>query len=105
MFLFLFPNVFRNSTTCYLDFWGHISLVPKEKASIPTATTESVLKTSVTGAKQEIDVRKMGIPNEFSQTKVPQGCELIIMEIRRTLVDMLLDTDPKIHKHLVIGEG
>ena len=37
----------------------------------------------------------MGITNAFDQTKVPQGDERIMMNIRGALVDMLLEIDPE----------
>ena len=79
--------------------------VPKEKASIRTVTTESMLMTSIVDTKQERDAVPMGIPSAFSQTKVPQGDERFVIKIRGALVDMILETDPDKCKDFVIDEG
>ena len=71
------------------------SFVPREKSLIPAVTTEFVLMISVREAKQERDIMLMDIPNGFVQTKVPQGDEIIIMEIRGALLCMLLCVDPE----------
>ena len=81
------------------------SCVPKGKTSIPAMTTESVLITSVADSKKERCVMLMNNPNSFVQTKVPQGDERIIMNVRGELVDMLLKIDPEKYKDFVIGEG
>ena len=81
------------------------SHIPREKASRPTVTTESVLMTRVIDAKQDIDVMSMDVPSAFVQTESPQGDERIIMKIRGALVDILLEIDPEKHKDFAIGEG
>ena len=55
-----------------------------------------MLITGVIEAKQKRDVMTLDIPNAFVQTAVPQGKtdEEIIMKIRGTLVDMLIDICP-----------
>ena len=63
----------------------------KEESLIPTVTTESVLITSVTYAKQERDTITIGIPNVLTQYEVPKGDERIMMKIRRALSDMLVE--------------
>ena len=65
----------------------HINCIPKEKHSIPTVTTKHVIITSVIDTKQK--------NTSFFQTKVPQGDERIIVNIRGALVDMLLEIDPE----------
>ena len=47
----------------------------------------------------------MVILSVFVQTKVTQGDERIIIEIRGALVNMLLEIDSETHKDFVIGEG
>ena len=53
----------------------------------------------MTDAKQERDVMKIGIPNEFVQTELPQVYERIMMKIRGALIDMLLEIDPESTKN------
>ena len=72
-----------------------ISRVSREKASIPMVTTDSALITRVKDSKQEKDIMSKEISNAFSQTKVLQGDERIIMKIRGVLVDTLLDVFPE----------
>ena len=55
--------------------------VPKEKASIPTVTSELVLITSTIDAQQERDTIPMDIRNAFGQTKVPQDDKRTIMNV------------------------
>jgi hypothetical protein len=68
----------------------------REEAASPTAMTESHLITAVIDAKQGRDVMTADIPNAFVQTEVEQRSdgEKIIMKIRGTLVDMLVDISP-----------
>ena len=68
----------------------HRSCIPKEEASSPTVTTESVLITNVIYIKQEKHAMPMDTPNYFSQTEVPQGDAGV---------------DPEKHKHFVIRES
>ena len=58
--------------------------------------------TIVIGAKKEKDDVSMDIPNALSQTKVPQGDERIIMNIREDLVGILLDVHPGKFKNFVM---
>ena len=46
----------------------------------------------------------MEILNSLTQTKVPQGNELIIMSIRGDLVCILLDVEPEEWTQIAIGE-
>ena len=78
---------------------------PKEDTSIPNATTESVLITSVVGAKQERGAMMCGTQNSFAQTEVPQSGEIIIMKIRGALSGVLLEIDPDKHQYFVFGRG
>ena len=71
------------------------SYIPKEEVSSPMVTTESMLTNSVIDAKQEREVVAMGIPNAFTQTKVPQGDIRIVMKSRGALAHMLLEIDPE----------
>ena len=57
------------------------SYIPKEEASSPTVTTESVLITSVIDSKQEIDVMSIDVPNAFVQTEIPPSDKRVIMKI------------------------
>ena len=79
---------------------------PKEEAASPTAATYSIFVTATIDAKQNRDVMTLDIPNAFVQTEVPQkkGDEKIIMKIRGSLVDMLLEISPGTYEDYVVYE-
>ena len=80
--------------------------IPKEAASSPTVAKESVLITGVVEAKQRRDVMTLDIPNAFVQTDVPdKDGEKIIMKIRGSLVDILLEIDEEKYKDFIIYRG
>ena len=80
--------------------------IPKEAASSPTVAKESVLITGVVEAKQRRDVMTLDIPNAFVQTEVPdEDGEKIIMKIRGSLVDILLEIDEEKYRDFVIYRG
>jgi Reverse transcriptase (RNA-dependent DNA polymerase) len=79
----------------------------REEAASPTALTESNLITAVIDAKQGRDVMTADIPNAFVQTEIEEkkNGEKIIMKIRGTLVDMLVDIAPHEYTNFVRHEG
>jgi hypothetical protein len=79
--------------------------IPREEATSPTASTESILMTAVIDAKQERDVMTLDVPNAFVQTPIPQSGDKIIMKIRGRLVDILLEISPGVYDEHVTKEG
>jgi hypothetical protein len=79
----------------------------RDEAASPTASTESIIITSVIDAKQRRDVMTADIPNAFVQT--PLGAkavgERITMKIRGPLVDMLEELSPEVYSKFVVYEG
>ena len=79
----------------------------RDEAASPTASTESIIITSVIDAKQHRDVMTADIPNAFVQT--PLGAkavgERITMKIRGPLVDMLEELSPEVYSKFVVYEG
>jgi hypothetical protein len=59
----------------------------------------------VLDAKQGRDVMTLDVPNAFVQTPIPQGGDKIIMKIRGSLVDILLEICPGVYDDYVIHEG
>ena len=81
----------------------------RDEAASPTAMTESILITATIDAKQNRDVMTADIPNAFVQTDVDQKNhikgERIIMKIRGSLVDMLVEIAPEVYYDFVVYEG
>jgi rRNA-processing protein FCF1 len=81
----------------------------RDEAASPTAITESILITATIDAKLNQDVMTADIPIAFVQTDVDprhhtKG-EQIIMKIRGTLVDMLVEIAPEVYIDFVVYEG
>jgi hypothetical protein len=78
-----------------------------DEAASPTASTESIIISSVIDAKQHRDVMTADIPNAFVQT--PLGAkavgEQITMKIRGPLVDMLEELSPEVYSKFVVYKG
>jgi hypothetical protein len=79
--------------------------VAREEATSPTAATDAILITGVIDAKQRRDVMTLDVPNAFVQTPIPQSGEKIIMKIRGSLVDILLEICPGVYDDFVVYEG
>lgn len=71
--------------------------IPKEEASSPIVSTDSVLIAGVIEEKQGRDVMMIDMPNAFAQTVLPEDDEKVIMKIRGRLVDTLAAIDPDKH--------
>ncbi|KAL7571930.1 hypothetical protein ACA910_006562 [Epithemia clementina (nom. ined.)] len=78
----------------------------KETAS-PTVATEAILLTVMVDAHESRDVMIADIPNAFTQTPMPKAekGERLIIKIRGTLVNMLVEMNPKIYKEQVVIEA
>ncbi|KAL7570585.1 hypothetical protein ACA910_017636 [Epithemia clementina (nom. ined.)] len=80
----------------------------REETASPTAATEAILLTVIIDAHESRDVMIADIPNAFIQTPMPKANkgERVIMKIRGSLVDMLVEMSPEIyHEHVVIEAG
>ena len=77
----------------------------REEAASPTASTDSIIITSIIDAKQERDVMTSDVPNAFVQTDIPVSGEMVVMKIRGALVDMLVDMCPEKYQDYVIMHG
>jgi hypothetical protein len=79
--------------------------IAREEATSPTAATDAILITGVIDAKQKRDVMTLDVPNAFVQTPIPKSGDKIIMKIRGSLVDILLEICPGVYDEYVIYEG
>lgn len=81
--------------------------IDQEDAASPTAMTESILITATIDAKQNRDVMTSDIPNAFVQTEidVAEIGKRIIMKIRGSLFDMLVEIAPEIYASYVVIEN
>ncbi|KAL7562162.1 hypothetical protein ACA910_020358 [Epithemia clementina (nom. ined.)] len=80
----------------------------REETASPTAATEAILLTVIVDAHESRDVMIADIPNAFIQTPMPKANkgERVIMKIRGSLVDMLVEMSPEIYQeHVVIEAG
>ena len=82
--------------------------VMREKAASPTVISESVFITSTIDAKENRDVMTYDVPNAFVQTEIKEQeiGERIIMKIRGTLLEILVEIDPeKYDKYVELENG
>jgi hypothetical protein len=79
--------------------------IEREAAASPTASTDSIIITSIIDAKQERDVMTSDVPNAFVQTDIPHTDEMVVMKIRGVLVDMLVDMCPEVYADHVVMHG
>ena len=79
--------------------------IAREEATSPTAATDAILITGVIDAKQGRDVMTLDVPNAFVQTPIPHSGEKVIMKIRGSLVDILLEICPGVYDNYVVYEG
>ena len=80
--------------------------IDRDEAASPTASTDSILLTSVIDAKQGRDVMTADVPNAFVQCRVTEiNGERIVMKIRGDLVDILLELDPTLYGEHVVHVG
>jgi hypothetical protein len=81
--------------------------VGRDEAASPTAAIDSIIITSVIDAKEGRDIMTVDIPNAFVQIGVdPKNKEeRIIIKIRGTLVDMLLELNYEKYSPFVVNEG
>jgi hypothetical protein len=79
----------------------------RDEAVSPTAVTESIIITSVIDTKEGWDIMTVDIPNTFVQTGFDSKNkeERIIMKIRGTLVEMLLEVNYEKYSPFVLNEG
>ena len=79
--------------------------IPKEEASSPTTSMESILITGTIDAKQGQDILTADIPNAFVQTPLSSNDkEKIIMKIRGELVNIIVNMDEVNYKQFVSYE-
>ncbi len=71
--------------------------ITREDASSPTVSAEAVMFTCVIGALEERDVAVVDIPNAFFQTVIKHKEHHVIVHIRGTLVDILVNIAPHIY--------
>jgi hypothetical protein len=67
--------------------------------------SSNILITGVIYAKQQRDVMTLDVPNAYVQTPIPQTGDKIIMKIRGSLVDILIEICPGIYDEYVVEEG
>jgi len=81
--------------------------VVRDKAASPTVISESVFITSCIDAKENRDVMTCDIPNAFVQTEIQNQeiGERIIMKIRGTLLEILVQMYPEKYSGYVVEEG
>eukprot|EP00978_Attheya_sp_CCMP212_P013887 scaffold34981_cov50-Attheya_sp.AAC.2 len=79
--------------------------IEREDAASPTASTDSIIITSVIDAKQNRDVMISDVPNACVQTEIDQSGEKVVMKIRGVLVDMLVEMCPEIYQDYVVTHG
>ena len=78
----------------------------KDDAASPTVMNESILLTGTIDAKEHRDVMTADIPNAFIQTNIETvNNERVIMKIKGSLVDMLVEMDPETYRDYVVFEG
>ena len=75
---------------------------PKDDASSPTVTTESVLLSCVIDAKEQRDVATVDIPGAFMQGDQD---ETVHMHLEGTLAELLTKCDPKLYRQYVVTEN
>ena len=78
--------------------------ITKEDASSPTVATESVLLMSVIAAEEGRDVAIIDIPNAFIQTRVEREEDMVIIQVRGYLVDVLCEIDPNYKKFVTYNK-
>jgi len=80
--------------------------VLRDKAASPTAISESVFITSSIEAKEDRDVMTCDIPNAFVQTEIKNQeiGERIIMKIRGTLLEILIEIYPEKYSEYIVEE-
>jgi len=81
--------------------------IVREKAASPTVISESVFITSCIDARESRDVMTCDIPNAFVQTEIQNQeiGERIIMKIRGTLLEILVEMYPEKYSEYVVEEG
>jgi hypothetical protein len=79
----------------------------EEEASSPTVAAESILLTRIIKAKEKRDVMTTDIPNAFVQISagLTEVGERMIIKIRGTLVDMLVELDSHTYKEHISFEN
>jgi hypothetical protein len=75
--------------------------ISKEDASSPTFAMESVLLSCIIDAEGEQDVAVVDIPNAFVQTHVENKNNMVFINIRGILVDILVEIAPDVYKAYV----
>jgi hypothetical protein len=64
--------------------------ISKEDASLPTVAIESVLLSCIIDAEEGWDVAVVDIPNAFIQTRVENEKDMVFLNIRGIMVDILV---------------
>ena len=68
--------------------------IDKQDASSPTVTTESVLLSCITDAREGRDVAIIDIPNAFVQTIIEDEKDKFIVQMHGEVVDILCSVSP-----------
>jgi len=75
--------------------------IDKEELSSSTVATKSVILTAMIDEEEEREVAIIDIPNAFIQSVVADKKKLVIIRIRRMLVEMLVKIAPEVYKEYV----
>jgi len=75
--------------------------ISKEDSSSPTASTKSVLLTSVVDASKERDVAIIDVPDAFIQTRVNKEKNRVHISIAGKVVEWLVETAPEVYAYYV----
>ena len=68
--------------------------VSREEKASPTVATDAIILTSGIEAEEGRHVVTLDIPNAFIQTELPDGEEKIMMKVKGSLADLLVEMDP-----------
>jgi hypothetical protein len=68
---------------------------------LPTAATEAILLSCIINAEEGRDVAAINIPTALIQTRVEDEGDMVIIKIRRVLVDILVQIAPDVYKSYV----
>jgi Reverse transcriptase (RNA-dependent DNA polymerase) len=77
-------------------------MIPKEEASSPTVSLESVMLTSAIDAIEERDVASADLPNAFVQTRLENEEDKVVMRLRGKLAELMVKVAPEIYRKYVI---
>jgi Reverse transcriptase (RNA-dependent DNA polymerase) len=75
--------------------------IPKEEASSPTVTLESVFLTSLIDAAEDRDVATVDIPGAFLQADMD---ETVHMRFDGKMAELMSHVDPKLYRKFILNE-